>query len=185
MIVMKVVRYSKKNESAIIHTTVKILKRGGLIVYPTDTIYGIGCDATCRKAVQKIYRIKKRLRSKPLSILVSSLGMARKYVNISRRSQAIRKLPGKYTFILPAKRKLSVSSNNIGIRIPNHWCIKLARKLGKPITTTSANISKRKTPSKIQAIQKTFGSKIDLYIDAGTLNKSPSKVYSLEEKRIR
>jgi len=179
-----IIHYSEKNEKEIINEAIKILRSGGLIVYPTDTIYGIACDATNKRAVNKIYKIKKRPKNKPLSILCSSKNMASKYVKGSKKI-----LPGKYTFILPARKKLpihdNVSDNNIGIRIPNHWCTKLARALGKPITATSANISGKKTPVTIKQIEKTFSSKVALYINAGKLNRPPSKVYSPEGKRIR
>jgi tRNA threonylcarbamoyl adenosine modification protein (Sua5/YciO/YrdC/YwlC family) len=180
---MKIIKYSPKNEKEIIHEAIKVLKRGGLIVYPTDTIYGIGCNATNKRAVNKIYKIKKRPKNKPLSILCSSMNMANKYVKVSNKAKKM--LPGKHTFILPTKTKLPVSDNNIGIRIPNHWCTKLARALGKPITSTSANISGKKTPSTIKDIEKTFSSKINLYINAGTLSGKPSKIYSIKEKRLR
>jgi len=181
-----VLKYSKKNEPAIIRTAVRILKRGGLIVYPTDTIYGIGCDVSNKKAVSKIYRIKKRPRSKPLSILVSSINMASKYVQISKKAKKM--LPGKYTFILKRKRWLPVipmSEANVGVRITNHWSRKIPRAFGKPITTTSANIHCKGNPTSIKNIIKAFGSSISLYIDAGQLKHPASKIYNLKGKRIR
>jgi L-threonylcarbamoyladenylate synthase len=175
-------KYSKKNEKTIIKTAVSILRKGGLIIYPTETLYGIGCDATNKRAVAKVYKIKKRKRNLPVSILVSSKTMAKKYVSLSQK--AIGKLPGRYTFILPVKRKLPVSKDMTGIRLPKHWCTKLTRALDKPIVSTSVNISKRKPLTDIKKIQKIFGSKIALYIDQGKLTGPATKVY-LGKKRLR
>ena len=160
---------------------VQELKKGSLIVYPTDTVYGIGADATNKKAIAKVYRLKKRPRSMPVSVMVSDLKMLRKYAKVKR---GFRK--GKYTFILEPRRKLPVSKNNVGFRIPNHWCTKIAKRFGKPITTTSANLHGRRTPRTVKNIKKQFGNRISLYIDGGTLSGKPSKVIDLtKKKRIR
>ncbi|MBU3896382.1 MAG: threonylcarbamoyl-AMP synthase [Nanoarchaeota archaeon] len=176
-------KYSKKKEPIIIKESVRILKKGGLIVYPTDTVYGIGADATKRKSIEKIYKIKKRSKKVFISALVSNKKMLKEYSFPSKL--AIRKFPGKYTFILKSKKNLPIAKDYIGFRIPNHWCVKIAKQFGKPITTTSANVSGQPTPNNIQDIQKMFGKSIDLYIDDGKLSGKPSKIFSKDNKRIR
>ena len=160
---------------------VRELKKGNLIVYPTDTVYGIGADATNKRAVAKLYRIKKRPKSMPVSVMVSDMKMLRKYAKVKK---GFRK--GRYTFILEPKRKLPVSSGNIGFRIPGNWCTRIARDLGRPVTSTSANMHGRRTPRTISGIRKQFGKGISFYMDGGTLSGRPSKVIDLtKKKRIR
>ena len=176
-------KYSKKTEKDIIKKAVDALKKGKLIVYPTDTIYGIGADATSKKAVSKVYKIKKRKKSLPLSVMVSNKTMLKQWSYPSKKS--LEKLPGKYTFILEPKKKLPVAENDIGFRIPKHWCTKIAKQFGKPIVTTSANISEKKTPNNIKDIEKTFGKSIAVYIDDRISSKKPSKIIAKSGKRIR
>lgn len=178
-----ILKYSAEREGEICRKAVNVLKDGGLIVYPTDTVYGIGADATNSEAVEKVYLLKKRPREMPLSVLVSCINMAKKYVELTKKAKEL--LPGKYTFILKSKRHLPVSKGAIGIRLPNHWCTKIPELLGKPITTTSANIHGKDTPQTIKEIQNIFRHKIKLYIDEGVLSGPPSIIYSLEGKRIR
>ncbi len=178
---MVVMRYTKRNEKEIVRKAVKVLKKGGLIVYPTDTVYGIGADATNKKAVSRVFKIKRR--SKPISVLVWNKTMLKKYSYPSKLS--LKKLPGKYTFVLKPKKKLPVSKSNIGFRIPKHWCTEISKQFGKPITTTSANLTGKKTPSSIEKIKGTFGKDISLYIDSGSLSKKPSRVIDINGKRIR
>ncbi len=160
---------------------VNLLKKGKIIVYPTDTIYGIGGDATSEKVVKKICEIKQRPLNKPISVLVSDFEMLGKYAEINEKQMNILKksLPGPYTFILKPKIKLPVSENNLGFRIPDHWCTLLAKEFGKPITTTSANIYKQPTPKDIEKIRDNFKDFISLYIDERILEGKPSKVIDI------
>ena len=100
--------------------------------------------------------MKQRPRNKPISVLVSGFKMLEKYAKINENQRKIlkKKLPGKYTFILNSKIKLPVSKSTIGFRIPNHWSVLLSKELGKPITTTSANIHKKLIPATIENIYK-------------------------------
>ena len=162
---------------------VNLLKKGEVIVYPTDTIYGIGGDATFEKVIKKIYEIKQRPLNKPISVLVSDFEMLEKYAEINEKQMEVLKksLPGPYTFILKPKVKLHVSENNVGFRIPDHWCTLIAKEFGKPITTTSANIHKQPTPKDIEKIRNNFKDSISLYIDEGILEGKPSKVIDLTQ----
>ena len=124
------------------------LKNGGIIAYPTDTTYGIGCSILCKKSIERIYRIKARERSKPFSFICSSLAEVSQYAKVSNPAFKLlkRHLPGPYTFVLPATREvpdlLLTRQKTVGIRSPdNRICFDLVTALGNPIITTSANLS--------------------------------------------
>ena len=157
------------------------LRTGKLVVYPTDTVYGLGVDALNSKAVDLVYEVKQRPREQPISILVADFDMLYRYANVSQAQKKVleEQLPGPYTFILEPKEKMPVSDGNIGFRIPKHWCTKIAKEFGKPITTTSANIHGRENPSTITELRKTFGGRVEVYVDGGTLSGKPSTVIDL------
>jgi len=164
------------------------LRAGKLVVYPTDTIYGLGADALNKRAVDLVYEVKQRPREQPISILVADFEMLYKYANASQAQKKIleEQLPGPYTFILEPKERIPVSDGNVGFRIPKHWCTKIAKELGGPITTTSANIHGKETPATISEMRKTFGDRVEVYIDGGKLFSKPSTVIDLTtSKTIR
>ncbi len=124
------------------------LKQGGVIAYPTDTTYGIGCDIFNKKGVRKIYQIKQRDPRKPFSFICADLSDAANYGQISNFIFKIMKrhLPGPYTFVLEATRVvpdlLTTKQKTVGIRIPdNAIALDIVRQLGHPLVTTSANVS--------------------------------------------
>jgi len=164
------------------------LRAGKLVIYPTDTVYGLGADALSDKAVDLVYEVKQRPRDQPISVLVADFEMLYKYAIASAEQKKIleEKLPGPYTFILEPREKLPVSDSTVGFRIPKHWCTKIAKELGRPITTTSANIHGKETPATITELRKTFGDKIEVYVDGGKLVGKPSTVIDLTtSKTIR
>lgn len=127
---------------------VKILERGGVIAYPTDTLYGVGCDALNEDAVKKVFEIKGRDFSKPMSIACSSVEMLEKYVTILAETKKLldKILPGPYTVLLPKKESIlkiiTAGSDLVGVRVPDHKLIlEIIKNFGKPIITTSANLS--------------------------------------------
>jgi L-threonylcarbamoyladenylate synthase len=159
---------------------VRVLEKGGLIIYPTETLYGIGADATNQKAVDKLTQYKNRPFGKPYSIAVTDIHMAEKYADLngSARDFYERFLPGPLTVISRGKHVLSKSveseDGTLGIRIPDYrLVIDIVKKLGRPITSTSANASYKKRPYRINDILENISQKqkdlIDLIIDAGTL----------------
>lgn len=166
----------------------EVLSQGGLVIYPTETIYGIGADAANQIAVDKLLNYKSRREGKPLSIAVTDLVMAEKFVELD--DQAIqfyqRFLPGPYTIVSKDKGKLArgVASefNTLGIRISSHpFVTDLVKAFSKPITATSANSSDKKRPYSVSDILNNLSNKqtnlIDLIIDAGTLpSNEPSIV---------
>ena len=136
-----------------IRNTVKILKSGGLILYPTDTVWGIGCDATNYAAIQKIYELKRREETKSMICLVDSINMLKQYVeSVPEPAYDIIKLSTKPTTIIYDRPKhvaenVISDDNTLGIRIASDsFCKKLIKTFNKPIVSTSANISGEPTP---------------------------------------
>lgn len=177
-----------KKENLNINEIIKTLKSGGLIVYPTETMYGIGADATNTKAIKKLSPYKKRPFGKPYSIAVSNQRMAKEYIYLNKTGKNLYKsfLPGPMTVVSWGKHKVApgVESENgtLGIRIPNYpLVLEIVKKFGKPITATSANQSYQKRPYKISDILENISVRqkklIDLIIDAGELpHNEPSTV---------
>ncbi len=160
--------------------TKEILSQGGLVIYPTETIYGVGADATNQLAVDKLLNYKSRREGKPLSIAVTDQVMAEQFVEINEQAIQFyqRFLPGPYTIVSKDKGKLAkgVASefNTLGIRISSHPFVKeMVKTFSKPITATSANSSGKKRPYTIEDVLNNLSNKqkelIDLIIDAGTL----------------
>ncbi|MFZ5376546.1 MAG: L-threonylcarbamoyladenylate synthase [Patescibacteria group bacterium] len=180
---------SQTNEERdIVDNAVKCLLSGGLIIYPTETVYGIGADAENPQAVAKLLRYKERREGKPLSIAVTNQDMAEKYVELNQQARNIYRkfLPGPFTVVSKNLGRVApgVASefNTLGVRIPSHRLIlAIVKKLGHAITATSANPSGEKNPytlddifCKLSERQKRL---VDLAIDAGTLpHNQPSTV---------
>ncbi len=185
---MEVIKQSPK----IIDRIVLALKNGGVVICPTDTVYGFLADATNKKAVNKIFKIKKRPKSKPLSIFVKDFKMAESLAKISEsQTKTLRKFwPGKVTVVL--KRKLGtklygVKKDTIAIRIPKYKFLNdLLKKINRPLVQTSVNISAQKPLNKIDDILATFGKSklVGFTIDGGSVkNAKSSKVIDLTLKK--
>ena len=176
-------------ENSASEKAVEALRAGKLIIYPTDTIYGLGCDATNETAVEKVYALKKRPRDMPLSVLVSDFEMLQKYADVSTEQMKLleEKLPGPFTFILKPKKDLPVSDGNVGFRmIKNRLVNQIVKKFGRPVTATSANIHGEPAGTTIKELKAVFGTYIKLYISGGKLAGRPSKVIDLvNNKTIR
>ncbi|MEM3126648.1 MAG: L-threonylcarbamoyladenylate synthase [Candidatus Woesearchaeota archaeon] len=174
------------------HKILQLIKKGAIFVYPTDTIYGIGCDATNNDAVKKLRQIKKQFE-RPFSVIVPSKEWIRQNCIVNNNAeQWLQKLPGPYTLILPLKNKKCVASSvitddTLGIRIPSHWCSELASSLQKPIVTTSANISGKPFITIPLELEEELKKQIDFVIDEGVLSTKPSTIVDLtnEEKIVR
>lgn len=185
---MDVITLTKEQVHTAAQKAAVVLRKGGIILYPTDTVYGLGCDATNEKALSLIQKIKGREDHKPMSVIVRDVDMAQQYATFNETSLQTAKthLPGPLTLILPATHFLSeriTPENTIGIRIPNEpFCLELSRAFEKPYTTTSANVAGQKTYSDIESILKQFAEHaehIDLVIDAGPQkNQLPSTIIS-------
>ncbi len=159
---------------------VNVLKKGGVVVFPTDTVYGLLADYTCEEAVKKVYQIKKRDK-KPLPIFVKDIKMAKKLALIDKKQEAFLKKvwPGKITVILPTKKE------TIALRIPNYPLLnELLVKFNKPLTGTSANLSGQGSLTKIKEVKEQM-KEADLIFDAGDLPESlPSTIISLLDYKI-
>lgn len=177
---MKILKLSKQNQRLIITQAVSVLKAGGLVIFPTETVYGAGVNATDPRAVSKLLIYKKRPAGKAVSIAVSDKTMAEKYVEINKDAERIYNnfLPGPVTVISNSRhktdRRLEAENGTLGIRIPQHkLLLQIIRKLGFPVTATSANSAGKKTPYSITDIFNNLSAKqkqlIDLVIDAGKL----------------
>lgn len=168
----------------------RIIKRGGVIIYPTDTLYGLGADIFNQKAVKKIFAIKGRDFKKPISVLVSDFRDIKKIAVLNKEQEKIAGglLPGPFTLIFRKKKCISnlltAGSQKVGIRIPDSKiCQALAKNL--PITATSANISGRKPIVNIKKIAKIFANKVDLILVGKNLSGKPSTVIDLTEKPFK
>lgn len=161
------------------------MKKGGIFIYPTDTIYGIGCDATLGDAVMRIREIKKR-DEKPFSVVVPSIEWVRKNCFVdSLVEKWLKKLPGAYTLVLELKNKDAIHSSVnggrdiLGVRIPDNWFAEIVKEFGKPFVTTSVNLSGEKNMEKLEDLDNSIKSKVDYIIYEGPLEGRASSVVKL------
>lgn len=154
------------------------LEHGGTLIYPTETCYGIGCDATNPDAVRQIYDIKQRPREKKLTCIVADRSMADQYGDLTTAEQNIcdTLMPGPLTLVTEKHDRLpSIVNHKFAFRIPAHErCRRLSRELGAPIIATSANRSGQPASYSIDEIDPTVREQVDTIIDAGTLEQTPS-----------
>ena len=164
-----------KPDMKILKEAVNIMKRGGLIIYPTETCYGIGADATNIESIKKIYEIKGRDPTKPIPILVSGLNMIKKYGIVTKQIEFLVKkfMPGPLSIVIKKERLVSdVNQEGISFRVSSHPVAStLVKLLKKPITTTSANVSGRSSIYEIEKIIEIFEEKVDMIVDYGDLPK--------------
>jgi tRNA threonylcarbamoyl adenosine modification protein (Sua5/YciO/YrdC/YwlC family) len=170
------------------------LRSGAVICYPTDTVYGIGCDIFNQKAIKRIFQIKKRAKYKPFSFMCSSLKNVNDYGHVSNMAYRIMRkaLPGPFTFVLPASKlvpKIMITKQKtVGIRVPdNNICLALIEELENPILTTSAILDKEGDPlSEAYEFDELLGNMLDLVIDGGMVFPDPSTIVSFtgEEPEI-
>ena len=170
----------------LIHKVVEILKRGGIVVYPTDTYYGIGCDIMNKKAIERIYQLKQRNKSNPFSFICSGLKNISDYAKVSNYAYKTMKrlLPGPYTFILGGSKlvpKIMLTKRKTaGIRVPdNPICLALIEALGNPIISTSATKPDGTIIYDPSLIHDFYHPRIDMVIDGGPVPGLPSSVISL------
>ena len=197
---MEILKKSQKT----LNRAVKALSRGGIIICPTDTVYGFLADTTNRKAVVKIFKIKKRPKSKPLPVFVKDLKMAREIAEIGKKQEEFLKKawPGKVTVVLktpvveqsslrgkgkPKFKLYGVARGTIAIRIPKYKFLNnLLKKINKPLAQTSVNISGEPTLNKISDVVKKFGKSEILIIDGGDIKKSkPSRILDMTRNKIK
>ena len=178
-------------QERLVSQAVEKLKQGGLIAYPTDTTYGIGCNIFNTRGVKKIYQVKQRDARKPFSFICADLSDVANYAQVSNFAFKIMKrhLPGPYTFVLDATRVVPTSmitrQKTVGIRIPNdEIALSIVRQLGHPLVTTSANLTGESPLHDPAEIEATMGHMLDLVIDGGIRYGDPSTIISLIDDRI-
>ena len=154
---------------------IKQIKQGKIFIYPTDTIYGIGCDATNKEAVNKIKHLKQRDKEKPFSIIAPSIKWIKN--NLIVDVNLNKYFPGPYTVILKKKEKDFLnhisSTDSLGVRIPNNSFTKIIQKSGLPFITTSVNIQGEKPITSIREIPEQIKEQVDEIIDSGELTGNP------------
>ena len=177
---------SKNPQNRLIKKVVDCLKKGGIVAYPTDTYYGIGCDILNKKAIEKVYRLKSRNKNKPFSFICSGLKNISTYAKVSNYAYKTMKrlLPGPYTFILEGSKlvpKIMLTKRKTaGIRVPaNNICIELINELGNPVISTSATNSAGEIFNDPSILHDYFAKHIDIVIDGGTVPNKPSSIISL------
>ncbi len=187
---MKVIKISEKA----VDEAVLSLKKGGVVIFPTDTVYGFLADAQNKKAVDKIFKIKKRPKSKPLSIFVKDIKVAKELAVVDERAAKIflKFWPGKYTFILKRKPNIKlygVKRDTIAVRIPKYKFLNdLLNKINRPLVQTSVNFSRQEPLNNIKKIIENFKDekRIGLIIDGDSLKKpKSSKIIDLSKNKIR
>ncbi len=173
-------------QARLIQRVVDIIKQGGVIAYPTDTYYGIGCDILNKKAIQRIYQLRQRGKNKPFSFICSDLKNIADYAKVSNYAYKTMKrmLPGPYTFILEGSRlvpKIMLTKRKTaGIRVPdNAICLELVKGLGNPILSASAKVPNQGLFHDASLIHDHFGNRLDAVIDGGPVPGNPSSVISL------
>ncbi len=174
-----------------IQNVLKVLKKGGTILYPTDTIWGIGCDATNAKAVEKVYRIKERMLEKSMIILVKDLEMLTHYVREVPEiaEELLASVMDPLTIIYPGARNLPknvlADDGSIAIRIPKHdFCQELLGAFGKPVTSTSANVSGAPSPYSFGGILEPIKQSVDYIVPVRHQSISkikPSTIVKIDE----
>ena len=169
-----------------IKEAVRVLKRGGIIAYPTDTLFGIGCDATNIDAVSRLFKLKKRDK-KPMSIACSSVEMIEEYAEMDKKEREIIKkyLPGPYTILLNKKQTVSnlvtAGSSKIGVRIPNYpQILKIISVLKKPIISTSANLAGEPDIESLDQLK----IDVDFVVEGECKYKQSSTIVDIGERKI-
>lgn len=169
-----------KEQDVNIDEIVRTLKEGGLIIYPTETVYGLGVDATNEKAVEKLWNFKGERGDKPVLVAVSSIDMAAKYVRLNEAGESIiRKYwPGPVSIVAVSRNKVSTkvqgNTHTLGLRMPKQdTVLKIVNEFKKPVTSTSANVSGQDTAKSLEKFLEIVAEEkqalIDLFIDAGEL----------------
>ncbi len=191
----EIIKLTKETEKQVLLKAVEVLEKGGIIIYPTETCYGIGCAINFPEAIKKIYEIKQR-NELPMLVIVDSIKSIKPYANINEKANFLisRFCKGKNSrplSLIVSKSNLVpkelTKSNEIGFRITlNKFAKQLCKKLGKPLISTSANFHGEKPIYNAFEVKQKFNDKVDLIIDSGYLIKSnpPSTVFNVNSSKV-
>ena len=167
-----------------LESSVRALREGGIVIYPTETSYGMGVDFENEAAKKKIYSVKGREEEKKLSVIVPDMEVIKNYVLVSRETEMLAEkfMPGPLTLVV----KMKNSDDTLAFRIPsNDFALKLCREMKKPVTATSVNFSGESPLYEIKEVIDNFTGKVDVIVDAGDLEKNePSSVYDVENHEL-
>lgn len=183
---------SQNPQTRLIKKVAEILRDGGLVIYPTDTVYGLGCSLFNKRGIEKINEIKRRSKKqKPLSFICADLKDISRYAQVTDFAYKImrRYLPGPYTFILQASRLVPKiilpKRQTTGIRIPdNRICMAMIEELGEPVISTSVKTDDDQYLNDPEEIEKLFKHSVDVVINGGILTPEPSTVISLIDDTV-
>ncbi len=169
------------------------LRAGQLVVFPTETVYGLGADASSAAAVDHLVAVRGRDEGKPILVLVTDIDMAARVARVV--SEPARRLaacfwPGPLTLVLPARSDLpaplTAGTGTIGVRVPGHPLARaLVAALGGPLTAPSANPPGKPAPRRLDDARAWFGDRVDIYVDGGDLPGGASTVAAVEDDRVR
>ncbi|MBI4809980.1 MAG: threonylcarbamoyl-AMP synthase [Ignavibacteriales bacterium] len=171
---------------------VEVLKNGGVIIYPTDTVYGIGCSIFNTHAIERIYQIKGQDEHKPFSFVCSDLSHISEYAKVSNVAFRLMKqlIPGAYTFVLPASRlkqlpkSMITKRKTVGIRVPNNKiCLAVVKELGHPILSASVTDDKGEIINDPEIIKQYYEKRADLILDGGNSLLEVSTVLDLTDEQ--
>ena len=184
-----VIRINPQNpQPRLIKHVVQTLNNGGVIAYPTDTVYGLGCDIYNKRGIERIYLIKRTEKLRPFSFICADLKDISLYAKVSNYAYKTMRhlLPGPYTFILEGTKlvpKIMLTKRRTaGIRVPeNPICLAIVKELGHPVITTSAMLPNGEVLYDPMEIDRKLGRALDLVIDGGVLVSEPSSVIDLTE----
>ena len=184
---MEKIKYrSIETKNRVRNRIVREIKKGRIFIYPTDTVYGLGCNAMKFESVARLREIKQT--SHPLSVIAPSKDWVRKNFRINN-TKHLTKLPGPYTLIAEKKKQVFMfwvgAPKTLGIRIPDHPFTRLVEKAGVPFITTSANLTGGKIPRATNDIVPELRNAVDYIIDAGRLGAKPSTILDITGKRVK
>lgn len=162
------------------------IKAGDIFIYPTDTVYGLGCNAKNSNSVLDLKDIKKRESDKPLSVIAPSKKWIYDHFEINKKSY-VQTLPGPFTFIFKIKKncvssEVNLKNDTLGVRIPYHSFTRLIQRAGVPFITTSVNLSGKRSIREVKKIPKNILKKVDFVIDGGFLHNQPSTIIDLTQE---
>lgn len=172
-----------------IEKAAEVLRRGGVVVYPTDTLYALGACIYSDEAVRRVYELKKRPHDLYLPVAVGSIARIESVAVMNEKTKRVaeRFMPGAVTLVLEKRRDVpeTVAGEKIAVRVPDSKTALALASLAGPITATSANIHGMKEPSDMETAREQLGSAVDMYMDGGKLNGIPSTVVDMTGKKIR
>ncbi len=185
-------RYHLKIMDSNIQKAVEVFKQGGVVIFPTDTVWGIGCVLNNKESVKKLYEIRKRPREKALIVLVNSIEMAQEYlqpINGGVKKNILEKYwPQSLTVILPCRKEkvpeiVRSGGKTLAVRITNHPILsEIITKLNMPILAPSANFAGEKTPAKFSDIDKNLLGLVDYVLKGESLGRKPSTIIDCSQK---